>query len=177
MPSQSHIEVVLVDENDRQIGTMEKVAAHSNGATLHRAFSVFVFNSKGETLLQRRAMEKYHSKGIWSNTCCSHPRIGEAVSDAAHRRMKEELGFDCDLKERFSFTYKADVGEGLTEHEFDHIFTGTYNGPVNPNPDEVMDYKWIKPTELLEDMKKNPKRYTLWSMIGLERLVKEGKLS
>ncbi|MDE1761818.1 MAG: isopentenyl-diphosphate Delta-isomerase [Candidatus Micrarchaeota archaeon] len=168
-------EVILVDENDLPLGTMEKLEAHRNGATLHRAFSVFVFNSKGETLLQRRAMGKYHSKGAWSNTCCSHPRVGESIIDAAHRRLREELGFDCALKERFSFTYKSDVGEGLTEHEFDHILTGTYNGEVKPNPEEVMDYRWTDPKWLVEDMKKNPKGYTLWSMIGLERLVREGK--
>ncbi|MGI0141316.1 MAG: isopentenyl-diphosphate Delta-isomerase [Candidatus Micrarchaeales archaeon] len=173
MSLDKHIEVMLVDEQDRQIGTMEKIAAHSNGAKLHRAFSVFVFNSKGETLLQRRTMVKYHSKGIWSNTCCSHPFIGESVLDAAHRRLKEEFGFDCALEEKFSFTYRVDVGEGLTEHEFDHVLTGTYNGEINPNPDEIMEYKWIEPKELAKDMEQNPKKYTLWSMIGLEKIVQE----
>ncbi|MDE1824937.1 MAG: isopentenyl-diphosphate Delta-isomerase [Candidatus Micrarchaeota archaeon] len=173
MPSDEQIDVILVDDKDNQIGTMEKIAAHSNGARLHRAFSIFVFNSNGETLLQRRAMGKYHSKGFWSNTCCSHPYVGESNADAAHRRLKEEFGFDCKLDEKFSFIYRTDVGEGLTEHEFDHVFTGTYDGDVSPNPEEIMDYKWADPIELIRDMDQNPKSYTLWSMIGLERILRE----
>lgn len=174
MPSEEQIQVILVDENDNQIGTMGKIAAHSNGATLHRAFSIFVFNSKGETLLQRRAMGKYHSKGVWSNTCCSHPYVGESIIDAAHRRLKEEFGFDCSLKEHFSFIYKTDVGNGLTEHEFDHILTGVYEGKINPNPEEIMDYKWIMPQDLLDEMVKNPQSYTLWMKIGIEKLIAKG---
>ncbi|MGI0141631.1 MAG: isopentenyl-diphosphate Delta-isomerase [Candidatus Micrarchaeales archaeon] len=165
------IEVILVDENDKQIGTMEKMAAHSNGAKLHRAFSIFVFNSKGECMMQRRALTKYHSIGQWTNTCCSHPFAGESISDAAHRRLKEEMGFDCDLTEEFSFIYRAEVGKGLTEHEYDHVLFGIYNGAAKPNPEEVDSYKWVSLEALSEDVKKNPSNYTPWLKIALNRVI------
>ncbi len=162
--------VILVDEFDKEIGEEEKLKAHKD-AKLHRAISVFVFNSKGEFLIQKRADVKYHCPGLWSNTCCSHPRPGESVSKAAHRRIQEEMGFICDLKEEFSFLYNEDCGNGLTEHEFDYIFTGLFDGKVNPNPLEVSDYKWISLESLEKDIENNPKKYTPWFKI----LIKDYK--
>ncbi len=157
--------VILVDNNDREIGLEEKMKAHSNGGKLHRAISIFVFNSKGETMLQQRADTKYHSQGLWSNTCCSHPYENEAVLDAAHRRLREEMGFDCDLVDSFSFVYKVPVGNGLTEHEFDHVLFGIYNDSPKINRDEAKDWKWMKVEEMLTDVKKNGKNYTEWLKI------------
>lgn len=161
--------VVLVNKNNQPLGTMEKMEAHERGE-LHRAFSVFIFNTEGQMLLQRRADEKYHSPGLWTNTVCSHPRTGEKVDEAAHRRMMEEMGFDCDIKEAFSFIYKADVGDGLTEHEFDHVFIGTYDQKPTPNPDEVGDWKYIWPGELYADIEKHPDNYTVWFKIAVKQL-------
>ncbi len=166
--------VILVDENDKEIGFEEKMEAHKTGK-LHRAFSIFVFNSKGELLLQRRARDKYHSGGLWSNTCCSHPRVGETLEEAVHRRLKEEMGFDCELREAFHFIYKARVGD-LTEHELDHVFIGRYNGEVNPNPDEVEEYKWVPVASLSKDMKVHPENYTEWFKIAFERTAKRENL-
>jgi isopentenyl-diphosphate delta-isomerase len=163
--------VVLVDENDNQIGLDDKLHAHENGAKLHRAFSIFVFNRKGETLLQRRAMGKYHSKGKWTNACCSHPMPDESVEDAAHRRLKEEMGFDCRMREVFSFTYKADVGNGLTEHEYDHVLFGDYDGKINPNTEEAMDHKWVQLERLREDVERDPEKFTPWLRISLDRVA------
>src|SRR5574343_481404 len=130
--------VVLVSENDAVLGLMEKMQAHENGI-LHRAFSVFLFNKNGDMLLQKRASEKYHSPEQWTNACCSHPRAEETYLQAAKRRIKEELGIDCDLEEKFWFIYKADVGQNLWEHELDHVFTGIYEGDFNLNPEEVAE--------------------------------------
>ena len=163
--------VILVDENDRQIGVDDKLRAHQHGAKLHRAISVFVFNSKGETLIQRRAMGKYHSKGRWANTCCSHPMPGEGVAEAAHRRLKQEMGFDCTLREVFSFTYKADVGSDLTEHEYDHVFFGSYDSDAKPNVDEVMDHRWVAIDALEAEVRKNPEDFAPWLRICLPRVV------
>ena len=154
--------VVLVDVRDRQLGTMDKMLAHQNGGMLHRAFSVFVFNGRGETLLQQRAMTKYHTPGKWTNTCCSHPFPNEGVLDAAHRRLGEELGFDCKLKEAFAFTYLADVGKGLTESEYDHVIFGTYDGDPRPNPEEVMAFRWIGLDELNKEIRGDPEAFTPW---------------
>src|SRR5258708_894916 len=121
--------VILVNDQDEEIGTEEKMCAHEKGL-LHRAFSIFIYNSKGEMLLQRRAKIKYHSGGLWTNACCSHPRKGETIEKAAHRRLKEEFGFDCNLKNAFSFIYQADLDKGLKEHEFDYVLTGLYDGPI-----------------------------------------------
>lgn len=162
--------VVLIDENDNQIGLMEKQEAHIAGL-LHRAFSVFVFNSKGELLLQQRAWEKYHSPGLWSNTCCSHPRENETYKQAAHRRMQEELGFDCEIISRFHFIYKAQLGEELFEHELDHVFTGQYDGEVFPNPEEVAAIKWISMEDLIKDIKINPENYTAWFRIIFDKYL------
>lgn len=163
--------LILVDENDKQVGTAEKMEAHLNGGKLHRAFSIFVFNDKGETLLQKRAMTKYHSKGKWSNTCCSHPYVGDTLLGAAHRRLKEEMGFDCDLEEAFSFIYHADVGNGLTENEFDHVVFGRFNGKPNINKNEASDYKWIDLKSLKSDLGKNPDNYTPWVRICIDKVI------
>lgn len=167
--------VILVDENDREIGSEEKLHAHRTGK-LHRAFSIFTFNSKGEMLLQRRARNKYHSGGLWSNACCSHPRLGESLEGAVHRRLKEEMGFDTDLKEAFHFIYKAKVGN-LTEHELDHVFIGEYNGKVNPDPEEVEEYVWAELEPLKEDMKTHPEKYTEWFKIAFERVMNKNSSS
>ena len=151
----------MVDEKDKEIGLEEKIKAHKEGK-LHRAFSVFVFNQKGEMLLQRRALTKYHSGGLWTNTCCSHPRKGEDVDKAASRRLKEEMGFSCGLKEVFSFIYKTGFDNGLMEHEFDHVFVGAYESEPKINPEEVAEYKWVTMEDLLKDVKKNPQNYTFW---------------
>jgi isopentenyl-diphosphate delta-isomerase len=161
--------VVLVNDNDMPLGTMEKMEAHERGK-LHRAFSVFIFNKKGEMMLQRRALEKYHSPGLWTNTVCSHPHPGENILDAAHRRMMEEMGFDCELKEIFSFKYKANVGGGLTEHEFDHVFIGTTDEKPNPNPEEVSEWKYMSMNDVMEDIRNNPQNYTEWFKIAIKEL-------
>ncbi len=163
--------VILVDDKDRQIGTEGKLAAHENGAKLHRAFSIFVFNSKGETMLQQRAMSKYHTPGKWTNTCCSHPIPGESIIDAAHRRLKEEMGFDCEMKEVFSFIYRADVEKGLTEHEYDHVIFGSYEGKPRLNKEEAMDFKWISLEDLGERIKSKPEDFTPWLKIALGKVL------
>lgn len=159
-------EVILVDEQDNSLGSMEKLSAHKQGL-LHRAFSVFVLNDKDELLIQQRACGKYHSAGMWSNTCCSHPRPGEGNEDAAHRRLKEEMGFDCPLKSIFTLLYKADVGNGLIENEYDHIFLGTYSGDVHPNPDEVQAYQYISLDKLQVWMTSEPESFTPWLHLAL----------
>jgi len=163
--------VVLVDENDNEIGVEEKLKAHEEGK-LHRAFSIFVFNSKNELLLQRRALNKYHSAGLWTNTCCSHPKPDEDILLSAHRRLKEEMGFDCELKEIFTFKYKALFANGLIEHEFDHVFIGHYEKNPNPDPDEVYSYEWVDLPTLSKKIKTNPEQYTEWLKICFEKLVK-----
>lgn len=161
--------VVLVNEFDEEVGTMEKMEAHRK-ALLHRAFSVFIFNPKGEMLLQRRALNKYHSGGLWTNACCSHPRPGETALAAARRRLREELGFIAELTPAFSFIYKAAFENGLTEYEFDHVFIGQYNGLVHPNPDEVGDYCYKNMEEIKSNIVSHPHKYTEWFKIALPRL-------
>lgn len=163
--------VILVNTNDQPLGAMEKMEAHEKGA-LHRAFSVFVFNTDGQMLLQKRADEKYHSPGLWTNTACSHPRTGEKTDDAAHRRLVEEMGFDCDIQEVFSFVYKSNVGQGLIEHEFDHVFMGTSDIKPEPDPEEVSDYKYVDMDWLIKDVEENPRNYTVWFIIALAELKK-----
>jgi len=163
--------VVLVDEKDTEIGVMEKMEAHEKGL-LHRAFSVFTFNSKGELLLQKRASSKYHSGGLWTNTCCSHPREGESPIDAAHRRLMEEMGFDCSLNKAFDFIYKRALDNDLTEHELDHVFIGNFDGVPEMNPEEVEDYKYIGIEELIVDIEKSPQNYTEWFKICLAEVIK-----
>ena len=163
--------VILVDENDQEIGIMEKQEAHEKGL-LHRAFSVFVFNENKELLLQQRALTKYHSAGLWTNTCCSHPRIGETIEQAAHRRLMEEMGFDCELSTKTSFIYKAAFENGLTEHEFDHVLVGSFNGEINFNPTEVKNFKWINLEELQIDLLQNNQNYTAWFKIIFDNFKK-----
>jgi isopentenyl-diphosphate Delta-isomerase len=153
--------VILVDEADNELGTMEKMEAHRVGA-LHRALSVFIYNAAGEMLLQRRNPEKYHSGGLWTNTCCSHPRPGEDVKTAAARRLLEEMGIETELREIFSFTYKAPFENGLTEHEFDHVFIGFSNDLPIPNPDEVVEYRYVDQSTLTADIESHPHKYTEW---------------
>jgi isopentenyl-diphosphate delta-isomerase len=161
--------VILVDKNDRPIGEMEKMEAHEK-AVLHRAFSVFVFNDKNELMLQQRALGKYHSPGLWTNTCCSHPRVDETVLEAGHRRLMEEMGFDCEIEKIFDFIYKAKLDRGLTEHEFDHVLFGRYDENPEINPEEVESWKWMAMEDIDKDMKKNPEKYTVWFRIAFERV-------
>jgi len=165
-------EVILVNEQDQQTGTMEKMEAHRK-ALLHRAFSVFIFNHKGEMLLQQRAKMKYHSPGLWTNSCCSHPRPGETVDAAARRRLKEEMGFDTPLKKIFEFIYKTDFENGLTEFEFDHVYTGTYTGnDLNPDKQEVADYCFRSMEEIEQDLDSCPEKYSSWFKIAFPRVKK-----
>lgn len=160
---------MLVDEADNEVGTAEKLDAHRRGL-LHRAFSVLIYNERGEMLLQRRAAGKYHSPGLWSNACCGHPRPSEEVKIAARRRLREELGVDCDLAPSFTFLYKADVGGGLTEHEYDHVFTGRFTGTPTPNADEVDAWRWIGPAAVEQELSRRSERYTPWFRILMARL-------
>jgi isopentenyl-diphosphate Delta-isomerase len=162
-------EVVLVNEKDEQVGTMEKMEAHRK-ALLHRAFSVFIFNAKGEMLLQRRAQNKYHSAGLWTNACCSHPKPGEDTRQAALRRLNEELGFTTTLERIFDFIYKSGFDNGLTEYEFDHVFTGDYDGPVNPDKNEVSDYCFMSIGEIQSSMQLKPEKFTAWFHIALPKV-------
>ena len=159
--------VILVDENDNQVGLMPKLEAHQIGL-LHRAFSFFIFNSKYELLLQKRASSKYHSGGLWTNTCCSHPREGEEILDAAKRRLIEEMGIDTSLRKVHDFIYKAELDNDLTEHEFDHVLYGIYNEDPIINKDEADDFKWIDMDSLNEDIKTNGNNYTIWFKIAFE---------
>tara|TARA_R110002073_G_scaffold72537_1_gene177747 strand:- start:787483 stop:788010 length:528 start_codon:yes stop_codon:yes gene_type:complete len=160
--------VLLVNEKDEQIGLMPKLEAHEKGL-LHRAFSVFVLNSSGALLLQQRAADKYHSPLLWTNTCCSHQREGESSVEAGKRRLFEEMGFVCELKEVFSFIYKAPFDNGLTEHEFDHVMIGECNAQPVINTNEVHDFKWMSLEEVKEDMVRQPALYTVWFKIIFEK--------
>ena len=163
--------VVLVDANDNPIGLMEKMEAHVK-AELHRAFSIFIFNTKGEMLLQQRAFSKYHTPGLWTNTCCSHPRHEETLEQATARRLQEEMGMKCELKEVFHFTYKADVTQGLMEHEIDHVFVGTTDDIPEINPEEVESYKYDTMENIRMDIEKNPQDYKHWFKIAFAELLK-----
>lgn len=160
--------VILVDEQDNEIGQLEKMEAHRLGL-LHRAFSIILFNHKGEMLLQQRAAHKYHSPLLWTNTCCSHQRPKESNLEAAKRRLQEEMGMEVELHESFSFIYKAQLDQGLTEHELDHVLFGYCNHNPNINPDEVAAYKWISMEALLQDLDRNPAAYTEWFKILLNQ--------
>ena len=157
-------QVILVDEQDNPIGLMSKLEAHQK-AVLHRAFSVFIFNDKGELMLQQRAKHKYHSPGLWTNTCCSHQREGESNVQAGKRRLQEEMGFTTDLREVTSFIYKAPFDNGLTEHEFDHVLLGYYEDDPEINPDEVASWKWMPLEEVNNDIDNHPDIYTVWFVI------------
>ena|ERR1700741_303635 len=161
--------VILVDKNDNDIGVMEKLQAHQEGL-LHRAFSIFIFNDKEQLLLQKRALDKYHSAGLWTNTCCSHPRPNETIKDAANRRLFEEMGMSCDLTIKTSFIYKADFENGLTEHELDYVLLGKSSSEPNINSEEVSAYKWQTIGSLKVDIKNRPEEFTSWFKIALEKL-------
>lgn len=163
--------VVLVDEDDRPVGTAEKLRAHTEG-WLHRAFSVFVFDATGRLLLQRRTATKYHSGGLWSNTCCSHPQPGEAPLEGAHRRLFEEMGFDCSLTPTFRETYCLPVGTDLIEHEHNHVFVGVVDDPaICPRSGEVSKWTWVEPLSVQEDVSHRPDRYTAWFRLLLDRAI------
>lgn len=162
--------VILVGENDEPLGIEEKMKAHLDGK-LHRAFSIFILNSRGEMLLQKRARIKYHSGGLWTNACCSHPKPGEEVLQAAHRRLEEEMGFDCNLDEIFQFTYKVDLDNSLKEHEYDHVLIGKYDGDIKLNLDEAEDFKWIALDSLIKELELNPNEYTEWFKIAINKVI------
>lgn len=160
--------VILVNHKDKELGTMPKMEAHKK-AILHRAFSVFIMNVKGEIMLQQRAAHKYHSSLLWTNTCCSHQRMGETNLEAGQRRLQEEMGFRTDLKELFSFIYKAPFDNGLTEHELDHVMIGYFDKDPVINTKEVADWKWMKPETIKNDIVENPEAYTKWFKIIFEK--------
>lgn len=162
-------EVILVDEKDKAIGIMEKIEAHEKGI-LHRAFSVFIFNSNGELLLQQRALNKYHSAGLWTNTCCSHPRPNEDTLAAANRRLMEEMGITSELEYKTNFIYKTVFDNNLTEHEFDHVYFGKSDQLPTINPSEVEGYAWLDPEKITTDIAKDPAKYTSWFKIAMQKL-------
>lgn len=161
--------LILVDEQDVPLGTVEKMEAHEK-ALLHRAFSVFIFNNKGEMLLQQRAISKYHSGGLWTNACCSHPYFGEDTLAAAEKRLQEEMGFTTPLTKAFEFIYKAPFENGLTEHEYDHVFTGTYDGEILPDKTEVANFCFKNLAEIKTMLQQNPEQYTVWFKIAFPKM-------
>lgn len=161
--------MILVNENDEATGTMEKLEAHKRGL-LHRAFSIFVFNSQGEMLMQQRAIHKYHSGGLWTNACCSHPQPGEETEEAARKRLKEEMGFGIPVTKIFDFVYKAKMDNGLTEHEFDHVFVGEYEGAVNYDREEVMNFSYKSMTEINDSLRIHPEEYTAWFHLAFPKM-------
>jgi isopentenyl-diphosphate delta-isomerase len=169
-------QVVLVNEHDEELGLMEKMEAHEK-ALLHRAFSVFIFNQSGELLLQQRALDKYHSGGLWTNTCCSHPRPNESVADAASRRLREEMGFDVPLEKVFDFIYQASFDNGLTEHEFDHVFVGYHDGPMQVNPAEVNDYVYRSMESIQHSLTMHDGLFTAWFEIIFPKMMQWWQLN
>ena len=161
---------MIVNNRGQALGTMDKMAAHRSG-TLHRAFSVFIFNGKGQLLLQQRAFDKYHSGGLWTNTCCSHPRLGEMTLDAAHRRLQEEMGMDCELTELFQFSYRHEFDNGLIEHEYDHVFMGITDELPLPDPAEVASFRYMDNVLLGFEISENPDEFTAWFKICLEKVL------
>jgi isopentenyl-diphosphate Delta-isomerase len=155
------IYIPLVDDYDQIIGHEEKLNVHLKGL-LHRAFSILVYNTSGELLIHQRAFEKYHSPGLWTNTCCGHPNQGESMEAAVHRRLQEEMGFDCELAYNFTFRYRAEFTNGLIENEIDHVYVGNFNGQFNINPEEVAAYKWQTVAQIKEEAATNPEAYTYW---------------
>lgn len=166
--------LILVDEYDQEVGALDKLAVHQKGL-LHRAFSVFVFNSKDELLLQQRADEKYHSGGLWTNTCCSHPRVGEEMSDAVQRRLKEEMGMRCDLNFAFSFIYRMPFSNGLTEHELDHVYFGQSDDLPKPDKQEAKSWKYISLAKLKHEIELNPQNFSSWLNICLPKVMEHHK--
>ena len=165
--------IILVDADDREVGTMPKLAAHRDGGHLHRAFSIFIFDPAGRMLLQRRARTKYHFGGLWTNACCSHPLPGQPLPDIAHARLREEMGLDAPLAKLFTFTYRAhDPASGLTEHELDHVYAGTTADQPQPNPAEVDEWRWVAVAELLADVAASPDAYTPWFKAALADVLR-----
>ncbi|HEX8145179.1 MAG TPA: isopentenyl-diphosphate Delta-isomerase [Pyrinomonadaceae bacterium] len=162
-------QLILVNEQDEEIGSGEKLQVHREGR-LHRAFSIFIFDSAGRLLLQKRATEKYHSGGLWSNTCCGHPRPGETTETAAHRRLREEMNFDCELSVCSSFIYRAELDGDLTEWEYDHILTGRYDSAPDPNRSEVEEWQWVSMDELRARIHEQPDHFTYWLKIALGKI-------
>ena len=160
----------MVNDSDDPVGIMEKMEAHRE-PILHRAFSVFIFNNRGEMLLQKRSAHKYHSGGLWTNACCSHPRPKESTESAAARRLKEEMGFTTGLEKAFEFIYQASFGNGLHEYEFDHVFAGTYNSTIKPNPEEVSEYCYMSVEAIEKSLYANPGKYTAWFAIAFPRVI------
>lgn len=163
--------VILVDEEDREIGTMEKLEAHQKGR-LHRAFSVLIFNSKGEILLQKRAQGKYHSAGLWTNTCCSHPLPGESMEKAIRRKLMQEMGFETTAEFAYKFLYRTQLSNLLIEHEYDHVYIGTFDGKPEVNPSEVESWRYISMDQLREEVKAHPERFTFW----FKQILEEDRL-
>lgn len=163
--------LILVDEIDNQVGVEDKLKAHQEGK-LHRAFSIFIFNSQKELLLQKRSSNKYHSPNTWTNTCCSHPRPGETIEEASHRRLKEEMGLDTELKEIFSFTYRHEFEDGLVENKFDHALIGVYDGEVSFNQNEVEEIMWVRENKLKEMVKNNSQTFSVWFLLSYEKVLK-----
>lgn len=163
-------EVILVNTNDEVIGTMPKLEAHLQGK-LHRAFSIFIFNASKQLLLQQRALNKYHSPGEWTNTCCSHPKPGEETTDATVRRLQEEMGMECKMEPVFSFLYEAEVGDGLIENEYDHVYFGTSDNLPQPNAEEVSAFRYVDMEELKADLIEHPENYTAWLKISFEQVL------
>ena len=163
------MEVILVNHNDEPIGALEKMEAHRKGV-LHRAFSVFIFDHQGQMLLQQRALNKYHSGGLWTNACCSHPTPGEETQSAAVKRLKEEMGFATEIRPLFAFTYKAEFENGLIEHEFDHVYVGIYEGRISPDPKEVMSYEYTTLEQIEVDLRNVPEKFTEWFRIAFDRV-------
>ncbi len=168
--------VILVDENDREIGEMEKIEAHQKGM-LHRAFSVFLRNNRGEFLLHRRAVQKYHSGGLWADSCDGHPRPGETIADSARRRVREELGIDCPLSEVDQFVYRVDLDHALQEHEYLHVLTGVWNDSVRPDPDEMSEVRWVTVESLQNEMEQDGSTYCHWTRAAFARLLNTGRLA
>jgi isopentenyl-diphosphate Delta-isomerase len=164
---QMYEQVILVDEQDREVGTGEKLRTHRDGS-LHRAFSVFVFNEAGRLLLQKRARMKYHSAGLWSNTACGHPRPGEETAAAARRRLREEMNLDCELYKAFDFLYRAELDGALVEHEYDHVFVGRHEGEPAPDPSEVEDWRWVSMNDLRRSLREEPHLYSRWLKLAIE---------
>lgn len=174
-PQNSRDQLILVNERDEIVGYSPKLAAHQNGGQLHRAFSVFIFNDQGQMLLQRRAAGKYHFALLWSNACCSHPVRGQEqkLLEAAQKRLHHEFGFTAPIEDVCSFVYCAeDPASGLTEHEFDHVFRGQWNGQPRPNPEEIAEWKWMDIPSLRADLARHPERYTPWFQIVLEQVLR-----
>lgn len=168
-------DIILVDEQDNQIGTGEKLAVHRAGK-LHRCFSIFMFNARGKLLLQKRAQGKYHSGGLWTNTACSHPRPGESNTAGAERRLQQEMGIGSNLQEKFTFMYRAEFDNGIIEHELDHVFFGTSEKDPKPDPEEAEGWKWVTLDWLAQDIAAHPEQYTVWLKVCFDQVLEHAPI-